>query len=370
MAQVELGKFPKEWELVLAKALANPQFDESTKLAAIGVIQSRGLSGVDTALQRLVNNAKTSPALGLAALGAVASRERTVSRKVESFLRGQHSPTQLATRRSAAARVAGQLPWNDVQRLRIAKAWLTEADGLTWPLLLLAFKNSDAEEVGLALVKAMMAAPDGVLNEVLVTSILEGYSPGVKQGAKPLLSRLAKAKKGELLRLEALVPLLDGGDVGRGRKVFFGQKAVCGTCHTIGARGGNLGPDLTSIGAIRTGRDILEAIVFPNATQVPGHEAFVVKAKETYVGIVAHETSQALTLRSAPGVEVRLERNQIHSINLSPVSLMPAGLDRNISKAEFRDLLAFLQSQNGERWLQPASLGNKDLRVRDSGIRN
>ena len=216
----------------------------------------------------------------------------------------------------------------------------------------------------------MAGAPEGVLNEVLVTRILEEYSAGVKEGAKSLLSRLAKAKKGELKRLEALAPLLDGGDVGRGRAVFFGQKAVCGTCHTIGAKGGNLGPDLTSIGAIRSGRDILEAIVFPNATQVPGHEAFVVKAKETYVGIVSYETSRALTLRSAPGVEVRLERNLIQSINLSPVSLMPAGLDRNISKAEFRDLLAFLQSQNGERWLQPASLGNKDLRVRDSGIRN
>ena len=96
----------------------------------------------------------------------------------------------------------------------------------------------------------------------------------------------------------------------------------------------------------------------------------MVKAKETYVGIVAHETSRALTLRSAPGVEVRLERNLIQSINLSPVSLMPAGLDRNISEAEFRDLLAFLQSQNGERWLQPVPLGKKDLRVRESGIRN
>jgi len=369
MAQAEIKKFPKEWESVLAKALANPQFDESTKLAAIGVIQSRGLSGVDTALHGLGNDTKASPALRLAALGAVASRVRTVSKEVERFLRDQQGPNRLATRRSAAARVTGQLAWSNAQRLRIAKGWLIEADGLTWPLLLSAFKNSNDEAVGFALVKAMEVAPEGVLNEASVTKILDRYSSGVKEGAKSLLSRLAKAKKGELLRLEALVPLLDGGDVGRGRTVFFGQKAVCGTCHTIGPKGGNLGPDLTSIGAIRSGRDILEAIVFPNATQVPGHEAFVVKAKETYVGIVAHETSAALTLRSAPGVEVRLERFMIKSIDLSPVSLMPAGLDRNISEGELRDLLAFLQSQNGEQWLQPARLGKKDIRVRNSGIR-
>ena len=191
----------------------------------------------------------------------------------------------------------------------------------------------------------------------------------MKASAQSLLQKLANSKKRELKYLESLDQLLDGGDVGRGRAVFFGQKAVCGSCHTIGAEGGNLGPDLTSIGAIRSGRDILEAIVFPNATQVPGHEAFVVKAKETHVGIVAHETSAALTLRSAPGVEVRLERFMIKSIALSPVSLMPAGLDRNISEGELRDLLAFLQSQNGEQWLQPARLGKKDIRVRNSGIR-
>ena len=48
---------------------------------------------------------------------------------------------------------------------------------------------------------------------------------------------------------------------------------------------------------------------------------------------------------------------------------MPAGLDRNLTPAEFRDLLTFLQSQNGEQWLQPKQLGKKDLRVRGSGIR-
>jgi putative membrane-bound dehydrogenase-like protein len=369
MAQVEVKTFPKEWESVLAKTLSNPKLEESTKLAAIKVIQARGLTGVDVAVLKLANDTKASPAVRLAALSAVASRLKTVPKGLETFLHDQQAPGRLATRRSAAARVSGRLAWNDAQRLRIAEKWLTEADGLTWPLLLPAFENAVGEGLGLALVKTLAAAPEGVLNEALVRKALEGFPSSVMVRAQSLLGKLAKARDGELKRFEALAPLLEGGDVGRGRAVFYGQKAVCGTCHTIGLEGGNLGPDLTSIGAIRSGRDILEAIVFPNATQVPGHEAFVVKAKETHVGIVTHETSAALTLRSAPGVEVRLERNIIKSIDLSPVSLMPAGLDRNISEGEFRDLLAFLQSQNGEKWLQPARLGRKDIRVRTSGIR-
>ncbi|HJO53135.1 MAG TPA: HEAT repeat domain-containing protein, partial [Verrucomicrobiota bacterium] len=223
MAQVELEEFPKEWESVLAKALASPKFTESTKLAAIGVIQLRGLRGVDTALQGIANDAKASPALRLAALSAVVSRIKSVPIGVESFLHAQHSPTQLATRRSAAARVTGQLVWTDAQREGIAKKWMSEADGLTWPLLLPAFANSSDEAVGLALVKAMALAPEGVLNEGSAAKILEGYSPRVQENAKPLLARLAKAKKDERQRLEALAPLLNGGDVGRGRAVFFGQ---------------------------------------------------------------------------------------------------------------------------------------------------
>ena len=78
-------------------------------------------------------------------------------------------------------------------------------------------------------------------------------------------------------RLRKLEPLLTaGGDVGHGRRIFYGEKVACSSCHTIGAEGGHVGPDLTGIGATRSGRDLLEAIVFPNASFVPGHEVYTV----------------------------------------------------------------------------------------------
>ena len=36
---------------------------------------------------------------------------------------------------------------------------------------------------------------------------------------------------------------------------------ACTLCHKIGYRGGQLGPDLTSIGRIRSERDLLEAVL-------------------------------------------------------------------------------------------------------------
>ena len=88
--------------------------------------------------------------------------------------------------------------------------------------------------------------------------------------------------------MQKLEPLLRaGGDVGRGRRIFFGEKVACSSCHTIGTEGGHVGPDLTGIGAIRSGHDLLEAVVFPSASFVPGHEVYNVEtANERIAGVI------------------------------------------------------------------------------------
>lgn len=369
MGQAAVRPFPKAWETLLGDVITNDRRSEPTRLAALQVIRTRHLTGLDETVHKVAGDAGAPVRVRLAALEALGNRMKPVPQTIQQFLRKQHSPTSNGTRRAAAARVAGQLPWTEAQRRAIASNWLPVADGLTWPLLLPAFRESADAETGRLFVRALLTAPPGALTRVQVEPVLKSYPPAVQAAAEPLMKRLAQAQASEAKRLDELAPLLTGGDVGRGLAIFFGQKAVCGTCHAIGDQGGDFGPDLTSIGAIRSGRDILEAIVFPNATQVPGHEAFQVKAGAVHVGIVVSETATTLSLRSAPGVTLSLERDQITDITPAPVSLMPAGLDRNLTSAEFRDLLAFLQSQNGERWLQPSRLGNKDLRVRDSGIR-
>ena len=63
---------------------------------------------------------------------------------------------------------------------------------------------------------------------------------------------------------------LKGGDVDRGHAVFFGAKAGCSSCHTIMADGGDVGPDLTGVGAIRSGIDLLEAAYGFSALGVGG----------------------------------------------------------------------------------------------------
>ena len=84
------------------------------------------------------------------------------------------------------------------------------------------------------------------------------------------------------------------GNVSRGRAVFFSNKSTCALCHSINGKGGNLGPDLSKLGAIRNKKDFLEAILFPNSTIVNGSENYIITtlSGQTYTGIIQRENSE------------------------------------------------------------------------------
>src|SRR5206468_12467762 len=71
-------------------------------------------------------------------------------------------------------------------------------------------------------------------------------------------------------------------------------------CHTVQGEGGRVGPDLSRIGASRSDRDLLEAILFPSASFARGFEPFVVATDDgrIYSGVVARETADALDRKS------------------------------------------------------------------------
>ena len=59
--------------------------------------------------------------------------------------------------------------------------------------------------------------------------------------------------KNKRLGWPSLQDVLAGGEIQRGRDLFFGnKKAICATCHAAQGQGGKIGPDLSKIGAIRT----------------------------------------------------------------------------------------------------------------------
>jgi putative heme-binding domain-containing protein len=147
------------------------------------------------------------------------------------------------------------------------------------------------------------------------------------------------------VKIDRFTPLLEGGDSGRGRSVFFGPKAGCSACHAISGNGGNIGPDLTKLGVIRSGRDILESIVAPSATMAQGYETFRIRAidDQEASGTIIEQSSDSVLMRDSSGAATRYLRQDIRSIDRHALSLMPEGLEQGLSELEFRDLLAYLR---------------------------
>lgn len=169
---------------------------------------------------------------------------------------------------------------------------------------------------------------------------------------KPDQEKLAQQEQ----RLNELSAYLPEGDAERGAKLFNNQdRSKCTICHLKGDKGVRLGPDLTWIGAIRSERDLLEAIVYPSASIARYHEVVNVLTKDGSVvsGLLVRETAREMFLSSAEGVVQSVAYGDIEQARYSRSSLMPEGLDQLLRPEEIADLVAYLKaskpSANGSR---------------------
>src|SRR5262249_47080284 len=121
---------------------------------------------------------------------------------------------------------------------------------------------------------------------------------------------------------------------------------ACAACHTAAGFGEKIGPDLSKIGNIRTEADLLESIVFPSNSLVRGYESFVVNLKDgkSHSGMIRRETGDPVHLITSDRTELRIPRAKMESLEPSRVSIMPQGLDSQLTRQELSDLIAFLRS--------------------------
>ncbi len=369
--QCPLKEFPASWVERLGQLCEHA--DNGVRLRAVLLIRSRGIGALDLQLERIASDPATPDDLRTAALGVVVARHRQLDDASFQFLLGRLQPSTDAALRLSAAQVLGRAEPNEAQLRDLAGRSLPQADPLVLPSLLDAFHNCRSEQVGLALVAALRKNPDTASELVgkRLEVLLKNYPQKVQVAAKPLFETLEQEEKSRLEQLRRLEPVLTGGgDIGRGRRIFFGQKVACSRCHTIGMEGGHVGPDLTAVGAIRSGHDLLEAIAFPSASFVPGYEPYRVEtAEEVESGIIVERTPDAIVLVSGPNERVRIARNKILSMKPSTVSLMPDGLYKSLTPSEFRDLLAFLQAQKTRESAQNLSeQGGEDKPEKRFGV--
>src|SRR5258706_5084496 len=136
---------------------------------------------------------------------------------------------------------------------------------------------------------------------------------------------------------------LFGGDVNRGRRIFFrNQSAQCTRCHAFNDYGGNAGPRLNGVATRLTRPQILESLINPGVRLAPGFGVVTVDLRngKTIRGILQQEKPDVLVLKvgDKPDTIVRIE-NIVKRTN-DPSSMPPMGL--LLTKREIRDLVSFL----------------------------
>lgn len=319
--------------------------------AAMQAIGARGLDVHDEVLLEIARQPEELSAARIEAFAAMSARLAEVPADLFNFLIQELiGQTELIEKLTAARGLAAARL--DEQRLLILARALEPIGPEVVPILLPAFRQSNLESVGSALVAGLQQlAPALSISPAELQQLLEGYPASVQEQAAPLLAKLTADRDKQAARLEELLQVAgEGGDVSRGRSVFFGQAAGCGVCHRVGSEGGEVGPALTNIGAIRQPRDLLEAIVFPSASFAREYQPVVVLTQEGRVhsGIISSGTSEAVTLRTADLTQVRIPRKSIEQMQQSDTSIMPQGLETKLSPAELRDLLSYLASLKGE----------------------
>lgn len=346
-----LKQLPNDWLSGLAGLLKAA--DPRVRARALTFIRARRVAALDDELNQIALNASEPADLRLAAFGIVTARNPRLGSAALDFLLGLLAAGGDPALRLSAAQTLGQAELTREQLLPLAQRYLPKADSLTLQPLLEIFRKSTDESVGQALLNALQSPTLNLeaLGGKRIEQLFKPFPVSVRNAAQPLLARFQSEEAVRVQRLQALEPLLTfGGDAGQGRRIFFSPKAACASCHTIGPEGGHVGPDLTSVGAIRSGHDILEAIVFPNATLVPGHETRRIETKtgrEPYNGVISELESDraAVVLLTGPREKLRIPRDEIVAITPSSVSLMPEGFATQLSQLELRDLLAFLRAQ-------------------------
>ncbi len=348
LARSGLKTFPAEWKDGVLLAL-NSRVDDVVRdaITVLRTVPPTGddylkLSGeTEKHRARLNQPLPRDLAFALRATAPVGTSQSDIADVIAGIHRDQPGPV-----RGAAADVLARAALDLPSLVALAEA-LKTVSPLELPKVLQAFTRSTGEQVGLALVKSLRdPSVRTAIRVELVKPILDKYPKVVRDEAEKLYTELAEARKDEHARLEKMLAGLKPGDVRRGQLVFNSSKTQCIACHKVGYVGGTIGPDLTRIGSIRTERDLLESIVFPSASFVRSYEPMRVLTTDdrTFNGIIKKDAPDEIVIVVAADKEERIARADIASITPSSVSLMPGGLDQQLSQQELADLVAFLKA--------------------------
>jgi putative membrane-bound dehydrogenase-like protein len=132
------------------------------------------------------------------------------------------------------------------------------------------------------------------------------------------------------------------GDLQLGQAVF---QRVCAQCHRVGQIGNDVGPPLRQLGD-KSPSQLLTAIIDPSQEVDPKYSAYTLLTEDglAITGLIVQETGNQIVVAEAGGKQTTLDRESLEQIQSTGLSLMPNGLEEQITPQQMVSLIAFLRS--------------------------
>jgi len=143
-----------------------------------------------------------------------------------------------------------------------------------------------------------------------------------------------------IARMRQLLETSKKGGVERGRQVFA---RACASCHKIYGQGHNVGPDLTSNGRSNL-EQLLSNVFDPNLVVGSAYQTRMIVTEDGRVltGLLVEDSKHRVVLKLPGGKREAIPRDTIDELVERPISLMPEGIEKQLSDREIVDLFAFL----------------------------
>jgi putative membrane-bound dehydrogenase-like protein len=167
----------------------------------------------------------------------------------------------------------------------------------------------------------------------------------VRAAARKVLDTVAGNRKQVVEEYRTALEL--EADAARGKQVYA---KTCSVCHRVGSEGHPVGPDLVSV-QNKSLEDLLIALMDPNREAQPAYINYTAQTVDgkVFTGIIAAENAASVTLKRAEAKQDVLQRENLETLVSSGQSLMPEGLEKDLTKQQVADVLAFIKSLPPEK---------------------
>ncbi len=156
--------------------------------------------------------------------------------------------------------------------------------------------------------------------------------------------------------VEVKAPAEPVGNAAHGKQLFYGD-ANCSGCHMVQGKGGRLGPNLTTVGGIRSPQYIEDSVRNPSRRIAEGLLEATKEFPQEYEtievvtgdgkqikGVALNEDSFTVQMMDASETIYTFEKDKLRSFTKIRTSMMPIYDTNLLSEKDLQDIVAYLVS--------------------------